>query len=547
MRCDGAKPVCGNCVRSNVASECGYNDEPPPDSVSGLQRQIARLENRIASLINPSFTPITLHDPYERYHQWQAQSRATPQNQDPTHNQTPVQTPMQRQPSLQRQSPVEDHCLSEQSLQALFNSFTNHAVEFGFFLQMPRFLQALPQPGQANQADHTVALLNAIYLVGAHFSNDPQLHGLQAELFLRASEHLAVRLINSTSTAVMHALQAEVLLANYCFSNHRTLEGTYHANAAASMALACKLHMIRSSRILQSSASPMNLDAQYRLTPPVDAAEEGERIDAFWTIYVLDKSWSLALGYDSVFADDEQKGTEIDVPWPSVSYENGQMPAGLRTVKTFVFGAHDLDSEICLLALQAKAMVLFEYATRAANFTATGTGYLSPEVLQIDQRIDQLKQSLPAIPAANSEYACLTPKLLLIHMLAHCATIQLFRIQGGTIAISPDSKAMRAISSAASLLRKVDYSRVQHVDAFLGALLLTISRAISGALSAVRNAVATMPPDAARPLIAMGARLTEQLRLIVAALGAWGVISPFMRHQQGMIEQLQSADRKSVV
>lgn len=48
------------------------------------------------------------------------------------------------------------------------------------------------------------------------------------------------------------------------------------------------------------------------------------------------------------------------------------MPAGLRTVKTFVFGAHDLDSEICLLALQAKAMVLFEYATRAANFTATG-------------------------------------------------------------------------------------------------------------------------------------------------------------------------------
>lgn len=169
-----------------------------------------------------------------------------------------------------------------------FNIFTAHALDFGFFLDMPHLMRTLALSGQAHQTDHSAALLNAIYLVGACCSSDPQMRGLQAELLTLTSEHLALGLNNPTPTVFMHALQTEVLLANYFFSNKRALEGTYRANAAAAMALACRLHVIGSVRGPTSDVLPISIP--YRLAAPTNVVEMGERINAFWTIYALDKA-----------------------------------------------------------------------------------------------------------------------------------------------------------------------------------------------------------------------------------------------------------------
>ncbi|EED78405.1 predicted protein [Postia placenta Mad-698-R] len=313
-----------------MGAECGYLDELDCDNIQALERHIAHLENHIANLEDPSLAPVTLHDPYEQFHRMQGP----------------------------HQGSVQRHRLSELSLRALA------CIEF----RLLPFMRTFILPGQALQTDHSAALLNAIYLVGAHCSNDPQMHGLQAELLTLTLEHLAVGLNNPTPTAIMHALQTEVLLASYFFSNNCALEGTYRANAAADMALACRLHVIGSLCGPTSDVLPISIP--YRLAVPANVVEMGECINAFWTVYALDKAWSFALGYASAFTDDERKGTEIDVPWPLTVHDN--MPASLRTVKVFVYGASPAHAQESWLALHAKAISLMEHATRTASLISGG-------------------------------------------------------------------------------------------------------------------------------------------------------------------------------
>ena len=40
------------------------------------------------------------------------------------------------------------------------------------------------------------------------------------------------------------------------------------------------------------------------LPPPLDLIEEGERISAFWQVYVVDKAWSRVMGVPSMVVDD---------------------------------------------------------------------------------------------------------------------------------------------------------------------------------------------------------------------------------------------------
>ena len=49
---------------------------------------------------------------------------------------------------------------------------------------------------------------------------------------------------------------------------------------------------------------------------PRDATEEGERINAFWTVFVLDRCWSVWMQSPSVLIDETSASTQVDTPWP---------------------------------------------------------------------------------------------------------------------------------------------------------------------------------------------------------------------------------------
>lgn len=184
---------------------------------------------------------------------------------------------------------------------------------------------------------------------------------------------------------VIYSIQAEVLLAHYFFAVNRPLEGRYHSNAAVALSLSCRLNKLRSSNNTPNPPGGLNVD----LAPPVDALEEGERINAFWSVFILDKSWSVRAGSTSHF--NGSPGAQVDTPWPLQIEDYTQvgisdailvrrsslqappqrgMPATLRsslTIQAFLSGVSDNARGTSAKALRAKASALFERASRRAS------------------------------------------------------------------------------------------------------------------------------------------------------------------------------------
>lgn len=121
----------------------------------------------------------------------------------------------------------------------------------------------------------------------------------------------------------IHAIQASILLALYFFVVDRPLEGQYHANSAATLALSAGLHKIFANA---DQADPSQSIALFVLPPAVDVVELGERIRVFWEVYFLDRCWSVALRVPCVIVDDATVRTRIDTPWPQDIVEYAQVP-----------------------------------------------------------------------------------------------------------------------------------------------------------------------------------------------------------------------------
>jgi hypothetical protein len=66
QKCDGAKPICGPCLRHPKDDACEYSDGPGRSRTKALEDQVSRLEARLQELENPeASTPsVKLHDPY---------------------------------------------------------------------------------------------------------------------------------------------------------------------------------------------------------------------------------------------------------------------------------------------------------------------------------------------------------------------------------------------------------------------------------------------------------------------------------------------------
>ncbi|KAF9820540.1 hypothetical protein IEO21_01243 [Rhodonia placenta] len=422
QKCDGVRPVCGPCVRAETAQDCVYSDGPAYTAAQQLQEQVTRLEDRLKELQASAPGPIALHDPYETHRMTEASQYTTGLPPIPTH-----------------------------VIQTLIVNFSNYASELGFYLHVPRFLEAVSQPQADDLPKHTSTLLNTIYLLGAYLSNDLPTRALQERFLSAIPEHRAVALAEITPGTVMYILQAEILLANYYFAQDRTLESAYHCSAASAIVLACKLHHTRSARDIPGVfAGTM----QFRLDPPADHVEEGERMNAFWVAYILDKCLSFALGSPSALTDEEEKGTQIDVPWPldTSAYEQS------------------------ILALHAKSVALFEYAAEMAKQVVPNTNQYPAGFGHLAIRLERFRLTLPSTDEFGALRAELRRRFLVIHMAIHCAAIQLWQpIEMQNDAISLSGRSISAARGAVEILRKSDVGAVEHIDPFVGVLLKIVA------------------------------------------------------------------------
>lgn len=240
--------------------------------------------------------------------------------------------------------------------------FLQHRHQTGFALHVERLRSSItgsfPGPSVPQQFPYAVHLTNfqrhpvianSIYLWASFLSRSGPL-GAYEQQYLARTQSSLVDALNisqhqrqpstglstsitpspvaqvSPSIAAIDAIQASVLLARYFFATGRLHEASYHASAAADLAVQIGLHQINSSLALvmaqqqQQWGGLQGLSAvstsALRLAPAQDAIELGERIGVFWQVYILDRLLSVALKRSPCIIDDDCVETRIDTPWP---------------------------------------------------------------------------------------------------------------------------------------------------------------------------------------------------------------------------------------
>ncbi|KAI0058715.1 hypothetical protein BV25DRAFT_1810255 [Artomyces pyxidatus] len=520
MKCDGVRPVCGPCSRSNRSDDCEYTDGQGRTRTQILEENIAQLEARIHELENPesASASVTLHDPHSAYFQSQHGSPSSGAS-SPAVGELQQYLPYTAlwqsadwAPSAGIGGPSLHSSGSDawweagdpplHIVQELLDVFFRHSSQLSWFLHIIRFRHtALLPRGNANRP--LPALLYIVFLWGIAFSHSDELTAHEPALLARTLSLTGHSVVGTPSHQIMQAIQAKILLANYLFRNGRFFEGRHQSDSAAALAVSCGLHKIRSAQ--QVPAFPRFIDpVELGLPEPRDQIEEGERINGFWAIFCMDRCWAVAFGAPTVISDIEAFGMQIDTPWPleMETYERGQIYPNLRTsgtLRNFLSGINTgwPWENHGTLTQMSKASALFERATRLASSWRPGIPNMSTfyaDFVSVDQRIEDFKSQL--FPLENMDHMS-QDVVRLMHLtfcLAHASTIQLHAAfaQQNTASRSKCLAAGTAIVRANAAVRVHEFTDVSSI---VGTVWAAVGRVIINEIATLRSFHAESTPS----------------------------------------------------
>ncbi|KAI5118172.1 hypothetical protein M0805_008413 [Coniferiporia weirii] len=448
---------------------------------------------------------------------------------------------------------------------ALFDVFLAHRHQAGFALHVERLRTSLGSSGA--QPRHPV-LLNAMLLWASLIMRGSPLDAYERTFLVRTQAALADALNVSQfqthtpadpnagvapATAALDALQASVLLARYFFACARLTEASYHASAAADLAVQCGLHQLRGGFSLGvfgsdfgSGVSGYEYDgglgmssSALHLSPPVDAVELGERIGVFWQVYVLDRMLSVALRRPPCIVDDDCVETRIDTPWPEEiqEYENIPMETiqSSSTLRMFFLNQAQptgVSGGFSLLGLRVKAAALYSAAARAvANWglrstgsQATGTSSPQMDSANIFGALEYaLVRFAGALLPAHQLGAALPDEdrrtHVCVHTLMHAAVVLLnvrFARAGEQASLE---KCVRSARAAAMLIRHLTDADYEFLDPTFGPCWTTIASVFS--LEQVQTSAATSGSPSAN-------WVPQDLDTILTAMTRLGARFPIM-------------------
>ncbi|KAJ7915141.1 hypothetical protein B0H13DRAFT_2270494 [Mycena leptocephala] len=545
IRCDGVRPVCGQCTRLPKEDQCEYTDTT--SRTQELENTVYRLQSRLNELQQGPAPQIMRNILIARRPIVLPEAHLSANLHPVTFPQLSPHSCLERNPPPRRKVPfagrkwnIRDRLgrnLRRQCLQC----FLPHATQFGFFLHTQRFQDAvlLPFPF-GDERRPSPALLYVVYLWGAHLSQSQALRSSERVFLRRAQEHISTEISAHThSTHLLHTIQAQVLLSTYLVRLKRLLEAEFYVNGAATLALGYQLHKIRSARPVTPPLLGVPVLVEVYPAPPADAIEEGERIRAFWAVACLQSNLNTSVDAGSPsFCILESPGTGINTPWPLEieDYEMGALPPGYQgedTIRHFLTEESFSPSPLC--ALHAKASVLFYRATRL------GTGWspnLQPQELAayrtsyvwLDQRITAFWQALPPVYAFYGNSAA-ARTLALTHALTAAAAIRLHSSPAATDAEAQAKClfAARAILDVLGDARVGDQAMVHPVVGALCTLSCRILMEEVRRVQAFRTAWAVGGPEKA-------ALLTE-LHLGMTTMAVYAAECPLVEYQLHKLRQ----------
>lgn len=409
MKCDCARPFCGQCIRFSRERDCEYTDGDQRSRTEILEENIAVLQARVRQLESNKGT-----------------APGVPTSSVMSYGENP---PIKRMDVSGSKVDVEPSAFAARELVEIFLPF---ALDLGFFLNIPRFLQRLnvhfanpsPQPLPS-------ALLNVVYLWGKRLSRKDD-NRTEEEVFLtKAIQQLSTNL-SRPNTSPLLLLQAQILLVNYFFDSARFVEARAQLSSAVSLALTLKLHKIRSS-VVESNLNDFKLiRPTLEMSQPLDGVDEGERIYAFWVVYVLDQAWSVAFSEYPFIYEDRSPSRSIDTPWPArvEVYEQSGIPEEYRSNSTITRYFDEPITPDPLpyspITARAKAAALLSRAVSVAR-AVTGPSSLqkNAEFTLIDAQLEAFILSLPSLSPPPDLPSEVLRHLSLTHMIARLAIIQL--------------------------------------------------------------------------------------------------------------------------
>ncbi|KIJ18475.1 hypothetical protein PAXINDRAFT_167077 [Paxillus involutus ATCC 200175] len=483
MRCDGVKPACQQCSRAKKPECCQYDDGKGKTRTQLLRENVERLEQRVRELEDPEYTSpsVMLHDPH--FHRRSESSSSSiagspgstgfsshspfPQSatNSPQHSwiqgvPSPSPTPFSDVYHFDQQPTIE-------LAQMLVDIFSSHRHQCLLGLHMGRLRESFSRP---LMEQHHPCLTNAIFLWACYISRPGPLSEHESHYLSRSLEALSDAL--QYNNRVLDVIQASCLLSVYFLSNGRVLEGSYHATAAASLAIQCGLHGVMMNRPVFETTGVMS---SFKLEPPKDAIEQGERILTFWQVFTLDRCWSTVLQRPMTIPDSPEGYLSIVLPWPQdmEEYESGQIDDfhSFSSARSLFDGQmSSLGSGFSPLALRVKASALFQHAyhlalnwDRALVLSSTFTDdfqhveHTITRFLTTLIPVHQLEASMP-----DDKHAYIT-----IHTLAHAATIHLYYLFGHEDPVAHE-KCLRAARCCVAIVKHIADSEYEFLDPIIG-------------------------------------------------------------------------------
>ncbi|KAJ6593108.1 hypothetical protein B0H19DRAFT_1245914 [Mycena capillaripes] len=418
----------------------------------------------------------------------------------------------------------------------LLQAFRPHASEFGFFLDWNRFLQSSTHSIFPDAPMRTSsALLYAIYMWGAHLSSDRQreLHYKHKALQSAAAE--------LTPGSFLHTLQAEVLLSHYFFRTGHFLEARAHTATAVALALGGGLHQIRS---LSQPAAPVIEIREDRegvhFRAPADALEEGEQINGFWAVFMLQKNLSVALEPAArVCGVFEGCSMQIDTPWPLEieDYIKGLSRSDIHgsIVSNFLQASgapsHQESWSASITAMNVKASILLHQAVYIhGQWRPDIPEQEAPSWWTAFRVVDQLVSSLRSDVAQLQDRPA--RKLLLTHSLLNAATIKLHSI----FYTDPTSR-QNCLAAARDMFCfwGTNPQELGYLNPMMGTLWMTACRVFIDELGRIR--AASLWPLQAASEVEREQEMLSTLKYGIAVLDAFASENLLIRNQLTVVQE----------
>ncbi|KAF7307568.1 hypothetical protein MIND_00551600 [Mycena indigotica] len=436
MRCDGQRPVCGQCRRSAREEDCEYTDNYSRARAEVLEEDISRIQFRIHQLEHPqeAKTDVMLLDPYKQVTHFRMPGLH--QVLDASTSSAMLLHPPSRVPTPDAWWTAEE--LPPHLAKNLLDTFMTSAASFGFFLDPEQVYNASMLSVPINHHSRpTPALTSAIYLAAISISPSPSLKMHEAVFRTRALSSVSNALAGLHPKRVLHALQAEVILAWYFYGVGKLLEGLYHTATAVSLGVTSDIYSMRNGHVRPGAMLLADSDA-----------DGEEHVNACWEIVVLDRAWSVVMNTLPNWTN------PIETPWPGT-----KVSEMTDIVQTFL-AVGDHQPPKSSKELLAKAAVLWEAANHLVTrsewkpgspHNAEAAQAFYDQFSAIDKRIEEVCS--PESPSGQSEPSPTDQQIDLVgRSMAHAAEIQLHRPFAQDSSLTQAHSQQRFLDAARAIL-----------------------------------------------------------------------------------------------